>query len=201
MVCSIRHFPTCAVPVRAAVPPSRLHGPATGMSSGRCRRYRSCAASCRRSPGWRVIGVGHCACWTSSTAADSDTVRAGAPAGRGYAASLGRRGELGGDGSAVLPPRRVGARHRIPLARARSPRLARDAGLRVARARRAHSATRRGSSPASTRCPPRTTTRSPGGSAGEDPMDAPFPMHPSYEERDGVPDRSFPRVSPEQARG
>ena len=33
---------------------------------------------------------------------------------------------------------------------------------------------------------------------GEDPMDAPFPMHPSYEEREGVPDRSFPRVSPEQ---
>ena len=33
---------------------------------------------------------------------------------------------------------------------------------------------------------------------GEDPMDAPFPMHPSYEEREGVPDRSFTRVSPEQ---
>ena len=33
---------------------------------------------------------------------------------------------------------------------------------------------------------------------GEDPMDAPFPMHPSYEERAGVPDRSFPRVSPLQ---
>jgi glycosyltransferase involved in cell wall biosynthesis len=33
---------------------------------------------------------------------------------------------------------------------------------------------------------------------GEDPMDAPFPMHPSYEEREGAPDRSFPRVSPEQ---
>ena len=33
---------------------------------------------------------------------------------------------------------------------------------------------------------------------GEDPMDAPFPMHPSYEERDGAPDRSFSRVSPEQ---
>ena len=29
-------------------------------------------------------------------------------------------------------------------------------------------------------------------------MDAPFPMHPSYEERAGVPDRSFPRVSPAQ---
>jgi glycosyltransferase involved in cell wall biosynthesis len=33
---------------------------------------------------------------------------------------------------------------------------------------------------------------------GEDPMDAPFPMHPSYEERAGVPDRSFARVSPAQ---
>src|SRR4051794_7004644 len=33
---------------------------------------------------------------------------------------------------------------------------------------------------------------------GEDPMDAPFPMHPSYEEREGVPDRSFTRVAPEQ---
>jgi glycosyltransferase involved in cell wall biosynthesis len=33
---------------------------------------------------------------------------------------------------------------------------------------------------------------------GADPMDAPFPMHPSYEEREGVPDRSFPRVSPAQ---
>jgi glycosyltransferase involved in cell wall biosynthesis len=33
---------------------------------------------------------------------------------------------------------------------------------------------------------------------GEDPMEAPFPMHPSYEEREGAPDRSFPRVSPEQ---
>ena len=33
---------------------------------------------------------------------------------------------------------------------------------------------------------------------GEDPMDAPFPMHPSYEERAGAPDRSFPRVSPAQ---
>ena len=27
-------------------------------------------------------------------------------------------------------------------------------------------------------------------------MDAPFPMHPSYEARGGVPDRSFPLVSP-----
>jgi glycosyltransferase involved in cell wall biosynthesis len=35
---------------------------------------------------------------------------------------------------------------------------------------------------------------------GEDPMDAPFPMHPSYEEREGAPDRSFPRVSPEQGK-
>jgi hypothetical protein len=34
--------------------------------------------------------------------------------------------------------------------------------------------------------------------AGEDPMDAPFPMHPSYELREGVPDRWFPLVSPEQ---
>ncbi|HET6171791.1 MAG TPA: glycosyltransferase family 4 protein [Gaiellales bacterium] len=34
---------------------------------------------------------------------------------------------------------------------------------------------------------------------GADPMDAPFPMQPSYEEREGVPDRSFPRVSPDQA--
>jgi D-inositol-3-phosphate glycosyltransferase len=33
---------------------------------------------------------------------------------------------------------------------------------------------------------------------GEDPMDAPFPMHPSYEEREAAPDRSFPRVSPRQ---
>jgi glycosyltransferase involved in cell wall biosynthesis len=33
---------------------------------------------------------------------------------------------------------------------------------------------------------------------GEDPMDAPFPMHPSYEQRDGAPDRSFSRVSPAQ---
>ena len=33
---------------------------------------------------------------------------------------------------------------------------------------------------------------------GDDPMDAPFPMHPSYEEREGAPDRSFPWVSPEQ---
>ena len=29
-------------------------------------------------------------------------------------------------------------------------------------------------------------------------MDAPFPMQPSYEERPGVPDRSFPQVSPQQ---
>jgi glycosyltransferase involved in cell wall biosynthesis len=35
---------------------------------------------------------------------------------------------------------------------------------------------------------------------GEDPMDAPFPMHPSYEEREGAPDRSFPRVSPDQGK-
>jgi glycosyltransferase involved in cell wall biosynthesis len=33
---------------------------------------------------------------------------------------------------------------------------------------------------------------------GEDPMDAPFPMQPSYEKREGVPDRSFTTVSPEQ---
>src|SRR4029077_9366820 len=33
---------------------------------------------------------------------------------------------------------------------------------------------------------------------GADPMDGPFPMHPSYEEREGAPDRSFPRVTPEQ---
>jgi glycosyltransferase involved in cell wall biosynthesis len=33
---------------------------------------------------------------------------------------------------------------------------------------------------------------------GEDPMDAPFPMHPSYEARAGVPDRGFPWVSPGQ---
>ena len=33
---------------------------------------------------------------------------------------------------------------------------------------------------------------------GEDPMDAPFQMNPSYEEREGAPDRSFTRVSPDQ---
>jgi glycosyltransferase involved in cell wall biosynthesis len=33
---------------------------------------------------------------------------------------------------------------------------------------------------------------------GEDPMDAPFPMHPSFEARSGVPDRAFPWVSPAQ---
>src|SRR4051794_16312054 len=33
---------------------------------------------------------------------------------------------------------------------------------------------------------------------GGDPMDAPFPMQPSYERREGVPDRSFTLVSPEQ---
>jgi glycosyltransferase involved in cell wall biosynthesis len=33
---------------------------------------------------------------------------------------------------------------------------------------------------------------------GADPMDAPFPMQPSYERREGVPDRSFTLVSPEQ---
>ncbi len=33
---------------------------------------------------------------------------------------------------------------------------------------------------------------------GGDPMDAPFPMHPSYEHREGVPDRAFPYVSPAQ---
>jgi glycosyltransferase involved in cell wall biosynthesis len=33
---------------------------------------------------------------------------------------------------------------------------------------------------------------------GEDPMDAPFPMHPSFEPRLGVPDRAFPWVSPVQ---
>ena len=33
---------------------------------------------------------------------------------------------------------------------------------------------------------------------GGDPMDAPFPMHPSYEPRPDVPDRAFPWVSPAQ---
>lgn len=33
---------------------------------------------------------------------------------------------------------------------------------------------------------------------GADPMDAPFPMHPSFEARRGVPDRAFPFVSPAQ---
>ena len=33
---------------------------------------------------------------------------------------------------------------------------------------------------------------------GEDPMDAPFSMHPSFEARAGVPDRGFPWVSPTQ---
>src|SRR5436309_539608 len=33
---------------------------------------------------------------------------------------------------------------------------------------------------------------------GGDPMDAPFPMHPSFEVRRGVPDRAFPWVSPAQ---
>ena len=33
---------------------------------------------------------------------------------------------------------------------------------------------------------------------GEDPMDAPFPMQPSYEAKTGVPDRGFPWVSPTQ---
>ena len=33
---------------------------------------------------------------------------------------------------------------------------------------------------------------------GEDPMDAPFPMHPSYEDREDAPDRAFSKVSPQQ---
>lgn len=36
---------------------------------------------------------------------------------------------------------------------------------------------------------------------GEDPMDAPFPMHPSFEPRADVPDRAFPWVSPAQCDG
>lgn len=35
---------------------------------------------------------------------------------------------------------------------------------------------------------------------GEDPMDAPFPMQPSFEARTGVPDRAFPWVAPAQGR-
>src|SRR5690349_6392461 len=34
---------------------------------------------------------------------------------------------------------------------------------------------------------------------GEDPMDAPFPMHPSYEARSDVPDPAFALVSPAQS--
>ena len=34
---------------------------------------------------------------------------------------------------------------------------------------------------------------------GEDPMDAPFPMHPSYEEREGVPDRCSRECRPSKA--
>lgn len=33
---------------------------------------------------------------------------------------------------------------------------------------------------------------------GQDPMDAPRPLHPSFEDRDGVPDRVFTAVSPAQ---
>src|SRR3954447_18060624 len=33
---------------------------------------------------------------------------------------------------------------------------------------------------------------------GADPMDASFPMHPSFEARPGVPDRALPWVSPAQ---
>jgi D-inositol-3-phosphate glycosyltransferase len=36
--------------------------------------------------------------------------------------------------------------------------------------------------------------------AGCDPLEAPMPFHPSYEDRSGVPDRSFARVAPEQAK-
>ena len=45
------------------------------------------------------------------------------------------------------------------------------------------------------------TMRWRGGLRGEDPMDAPFPMHPSFEARAGVPDRAFPWVSPAQGEG
>jgi D-inositol-3-phosphate glycosyltransferase len=36
--------------------------------------------------------------------------------------------------------------------------------------------------------------------AGDDPMDAAMPLHPSYEAKEGVPDRIFTSVSPAQAR-
>jgi D-inositol-3-phosphate glycosyltransferase len=35
------------------------------------------------------------------------------------------------------------------------------------------------------------------GENGEDPMDQPFPLHPSFEDREGAPDRVFAAVSPE----
>ncbi len=34
---------------------------------------------------------------------------------------------------------------------------------------------------------------------GQDPMDSPRPMHPSFEDRDGVPDRIYTSVSPQQS--
>ena len=138
----------------------------------------------RRSRAWRETGGGRCACSTRPT-----RLRAPRASARLRSGSWGAT-TIGGDGPVVLSPRRIGARRRVPLARARRAGLARRrspaarwaptgalgnaqtffAGIETVPGR-----LRRRGRALGARAATRWMRR--------------FPMHPSYEEREGAPDR------------
>ena len=196
LVCSIRHFPRVRFLFDRLY---RRHGYATRyryvvrpLPSLPLVRHELC-----RSPAWRGIGAGRCGCWTRPTRADARAARARRAA-RAMAACL------AGDGNSVAMgllfyPRGGSAQVASYLSRALvAARLARDARVRIARRRSGALGNAETFFAGIDTVPAAYDDAVARWQRGEDPMDAPFPMHPSYEERDGVPDRSFPRVSPAQ---
>ena len=151
--------------------------------------------SSRRSRAWPAIVAEPCV----SSTTGSSTTRAG---GRSWLPWLPvADGENSvAMGSAVLS--RAAAPHRSrATSRMRSPgRAGRSRSSADRSARAARTATLRTSLRASTRSPAAYDDAVARFARGDDPMDAPFPMHPSYEQREGVPDRSFTLVSPAAGR-
>ena len=185
LVCSIRHFPRVRFFFDRLY---RRHGYAT--------RYRYVVRplpslplvrhELRRSRAWCGTGAGRCACSTRPIRLTPPVAR------RGYAPSLGRRRQLGRRW-ACCSIRAAGRRWSPRTSRARSTRTGWHVTLACGSLGRAGALGNAATFFAGIDTVPAAYDDAVARwERGEDPMDAPFPMHPSYEERAGVPDRVVP---------
>ena len=191
LVCSIRYFPRVRFLVRAPLPQPRLHTRYRYVSAAPVARARAPRAELDHADGARSAPRAAACSTTEQRDREPRTrPRLALPA-------------LAGDDNSVAMGLLFYPRGGSALVAAYLSRALKAEGWRVdARLRSLGPAGALGNAETFfagvDTCRPRYDDAVARWRRGEDPMAAPFPMQPSYEEREGVPDRSFPRVSPQQ---